>query len=118
MIDSSNSSDKLKAVKTAEAPFSQTLQGDTVLDQQKMIRFWAVQAEAMQSVGVGFEAVVEATNALLEDNKRTRRYTQETRRILFYSIVAHIAVGSAMLFGMSEIVTSLADQIASKVQAK
>lgn len=79
-MDTSKSQDKLRAAKLAPAPFDRDQKGTLIVDTEKLAKLWAANTEAMQAVGEGLVSVVEATNALIHDNAKTRETMNDVRR--------------------------------------
>lgn len=86
-MDTSKSQEKLLAARFSPAPFDRDSKGTLIVDTEKLAKLWAANTEAMQAVGDGLVSVVEATNALIHDNAKTRDTMQDVRKVTAFAMV-------------------------------
>lgn len=117
-FDTAVSSDKMRAAKSTDAPFSETESGTVEVDYLKLAKLWAATQEALQGVGDGFVTVVEAIHASLKDNElsrddnhKTRHEIRRLRATVWLSMASIFVFGTTMAIFMFVLVQQAREEI-------
>ena len=128
-VPSSRSSDSTRAVKESVVPFKQKTEEDAdaslEIDANKLGALWAQSTDALNIVGDGFENVIEAINALIDDNVKgrednavTRQDNRRTRHVVFAGVAFMMLFGVGTMYMMKTTIDRATLQVRDSVNSQ